>query len=146
MPLKASTLPRLKRLDGDRHVMSCGLCGFLQRELGNPPFVLGSVVDGSSAHAKWDLQPFGIWFANEAMLNRESLTEQLNFVTSNSVTYGSFLSFLSGYLSESSRLLSASPIIEHVAKMCKPMLLFRDSSPNDCAHASGTGFFQGCEL
>ena len=65
-----------KRYAGEigRRSMSCGLCGWLLRTLGPPPFMLpiphdvGDVYlqDGMEAAAgRWDLIPFGVFLANQ---------------------------------------------------------------------------------
>lgn len=55
-----------------RRTMSCGLCGFLKRELGAPPYTLDPPVidDPGNEHlytANWDFHPFGSWLANEGV-------------------------------------------------------------------------------
>jgi len=145
----------------DRRTMSCGMCGYLRRALGAPPYMV-TPDPTSYAHvntelmaANWDMHPFGAWLANDAVLHGRNTDEVVANINTWRASNGEEIH---GYLWQSLRLLAydtgtmqgtrkAPDAIDdevgtdHAMRVCQPSWLLCPQSRDDCSHAAGHGFF-----
>ena len=141
----------------DRRTMSCGLCGHLQRKLGDPPFIVEpEPVSGPNAAlftANWDFHPFGAWLANDAAANGGDVDDIVKHINIWRASNGEEIH---GFLWQSTRLLAhetgtlagerrelvdEATAVDHVMRVCKPSWWLAPQSRDDCSHAAGHGFF-----
>ncbi|KAL1499595.1 hypothetical protein AB1Y20_011794 [Prymnesium parvum] len=143
----------------DRRTMSCGLCGWLKRKLGEPPFTikpdpLPPFTPGAELYtANWDFHPFGSWLANQAARTHEhvdGIVQNINiWRASNGEEIHGFLWQSTRLLAYESQSLSKQRLkfvdekraIDHVLRVCKPSWWLAPQSRDDCSHAAGHGFF-----
>ena len=142
----------------DRRTMSCGLCGFLVRTLGPPPFQreLAAVNELGREAAygnNWDMHPFGAWLANEQARQGWSLEETVHDINMYRASNGEEIH---GFLWQSLRLLAqnsdgsrrANLELEegprYMRRVCAPTWGLSAQSRDDCAHAAGHGLFYFC--
>ena len=154
----------------ERRTMSCGLCGFLARTLGPPPFTLplAPILDDPGRELiygnNWDMHPFGAWLANTAWAKRgtngwavlEVAAKINNFRASNGEE-------MHGYMWQSLRLLTLDfaqatdpadwttaprkaevddlTAAHHIATVCGTTWELSPQSRDDCFHGAGHGLF-----
>eukprot|EP00966_Prymnesium_polylepis_P330368 7386024-Prymnesium_polylepis.2 len=146
----------------DRRTMSCALCGWLKRRLGDPPFIVDPAplphdLEGADLYtANWDFHPFGAWLANDAFgyahFDYERGIDAL--VHSINIWRASNGEEIHGFLWQSTRLLAHeggtlagarkavirdAPAVSHVLRVCKPSWWLAPQSRDDCSHAAGHG-------
>lgn len=148
----------------DRRTMSCGLCGFLSRQLGHPPYRLDFPWVNDPRHvytATWDTHPFGAWLANDLAISGASLPDTVkninNFRASNGEEIHGFLwqilrlRGLDWNLGNAYNMMLGgaqpdpgvddNPGTDMFRDVCHDSWFLSVQSRDDCCHAAGHGFF-----
>eukprot|EP00966_Prymnesium_polylepis_P293563 6780294-Prymnesium_polylepis.2 len=156
VPLEWSQNARF-RDEANWRTMSCGLCGFLVRALGPPPYKKehAPVVDPGREAAygnTWGVRPFGAWLANEQSRQGWPIEDTVANIFMYRATGGEELV---GFLSQLLRLLArradgarkpagaldAAVAISRVGAVCATAWQLSAQTAEDCASGAGHGFF-----